>query len=427
MSYEYTREEISALNDKLDVIAKQVRKLFDQHEFEQAKQLLLEKGLTLVPNHQIILSDLAYCERNLNNHPQAYRYLMQALANNSIIDPEVYDSLTATCCAMKRFEEARYYAKLSIKRKKEVLAIKQPEIFPVPAGKAPGLSRDKRKNVICFSLFGCLPRYCETSVLNVELAKKIYPEWTCRFYVDDTVPQHVIRRLKHKSAEVIPISPEQQKISGLFWRFFIFDDPDVQCFIIRDADSMLSYKEKAAVDEWVNSGKWFHIMRDALEHSELILAGMWGGYSGIFGNIESLSEKFYGKLKVLNKTIDQHFLRTLYPTVAQSVLIHDNNMLDPDSRCFPDYSLSDIEKLPYFHIGMIDSGIETVSFALNDGVQATKVRWYLKKKQNNEIICSYESAVKEKNGKLVVEVNLPYFYNREITQQNWYFSYSVLI
>lgn len=419
-----TPEKIAELNAQLDVIAKQVRKLFDQKQFEEAKQILLTQALALVPNHQIVLSDLAYCEKSLRNYTQAYNYLQQALKYNKSISAEVYDSLASVCFAMKRFEESRYYSRLSLKRKKEILQQHQAAIYPLPNKSAPGLSPDKRKNVICYSLFGNLPRYCETAVLNVELAKKIYPEWTCRFYLDDSVPNEVVERLSQKGAEIIKISPDQ-KISGLFWRFFIFDDPNVQCFIIRDADSLLSYKEKAAVDEWLASGKWFHIMRDALEHSELILAGMWGGYSGILADIQTLSQSYYDNLKVLNKTIDQHFLRTLYPTVAQSVLIHDNYLLDPESKAFPDYELSEIEKIPYFHIGMVDAGIETTSFSLQENRQASKVRWYLKNQQNQEI-CSYIANVQQENGEAVVKLNLPYFYSRQVAEKNWHFSYSIL-
>lgn len=422
MTKQYTPEEAEKLNAQLAIIAKQVRQLLDTHQYETAKKVLLEQALTLVPNHQIILSDLAYCEQRLRNLPQAHAYLLQALEHNKHIDPEVYDTLTNVCNDMKRYEEARYYARLAIQRKKELLSENPPDIYPVPNTPAPGLSRDKRKNVICYSLFGDKPRYCETAVLNVNLAKVIYPEWTCRFYLDNSVPADVVERLQNSGAEIIHVG-DNPKISGLFWRFFIFDDPNVQCFIIRDADSMLSYKEKAAVDEWLKSGKWFHIMRDSLVHSELILAGMWGGYSGVLNNVETLAENFYRNLQVRNKTIDQHFLRTLYPTVEQSVLIHDNFMLDRNSQLFPDYPLSDIEKIPYFHIGMVDSGIETVTIAIDH--QPTKpVRWYLKN-QNDEEICSYLAEAVEKDGKYMIEINLPYFYSRNIADKKWYFCYSL--
>lgn len=420
-----TSEQIAKLNSRLYLIAQNVRKLLDQRQFEEAKQVLLSQALPLVPNHQIILSDLAYCEKSLKNYEQAYRYLIQAIEHNSSLSAEIYDSLASVCFAMKRFEESRYYARLSLQRKKEILQEEKIVAYPLPTTNAPGLSLDKRQNVICYSLFGNLPRYCETAIINVELAQKIYPEWTCRFYLDDSVPTEIVARLEQKGAEIIRITPEQEKISGLFWRFFIFDDPNVQCFIIRDADSLLSYKEKAAVDEWLASGKWFHIMRDALEHSELILAGMWGGYSGILANIQILSQSYYDNLKVLNKTIDQHFLRTLYPTVAQSVLIHDNYLLDPASKPFPDYELSEIEKIPYFHIGMVDAGVETTSFTLQDGRQASQIRWYLKNQQDNEI-CSYVADVQQENGEFLVRLNLPYFYSRQIAEGNWWFSYMIL-
>ena len=85
MSKQYTQEEVLSLNAQLEKIAKQVRKLLDSHEFETAKHILLTQALNLVPNHQIVLSDLAYCEKKLNNPLQAYRYLMQALdLKNSI-------------------------------------------------------------------------------------------------------------------------------------------------------------------------------------------------------------------------------------------------------------------------------------------------------------------------------------------------------
>lgn len=424
MEKQYTPEEAEKLNAQLAIIAKQVRQLLDTHQYETAKKVLLEQALPLVPNHQIILSDLAYCEKQLGNHQASYDYLMQALAHHTIIDPEVYDSLTTICCTMKRFEEARYYAKTTLKRKKQILAEKPPIIYPIPQHKALGLSADKRKNIICFSLFGSLPRYCETAVLNVELAKQIYPEWTCRFYLDNSVPTDVVERLQNSGAEVIHVG-DNPKISGLFWRFFIFDDPNVQCFIIRDADSMLSYKEKAAVDEWLKSGKWFHIMRDGIEHCELILAGMWGGYGGVLENIKTLAQNYYDDLPILNKTIDQHFLRTLYPTVAQSVLIHDNYLLDPDSQPFPDYELSDIEKIPYFHIGMIDSGIKTTTINIQDP-STKRVRWYLKNKHNDRFICSYEANCKKVKGQNIVQFNLPYFYSLQIVEGNWYLTYSIL-
>lgn len=67
------------------------------------------------------------------------------------------------------------------------------------------------------------------------------------------------------------------------------DDPTIKRFLIRDADSIVSHREKAAVDAWLKSDKWFHLMRDNYSHTELILAGMWGGCTGIFIILKHIS------------------------------------------------------------------------------------------------------------------------------------------
>ncbi len=72
---------------------------------------------------------------------------------------------------------------------------------------------------------------------------------------------------------------------GLFWRFLVEDDPDVDFFLVRDADSVMNIKECAAVEDWLASGKAFHVMRDLPIHAELILAGMWGAHRGNIGNM----------------------------------------------------------------------------------------------------------------------------------------------
>ena len=102
-------------------------------------------------------------------------------------------------------------------------------------------------------------------------------------------------------------------------------------------------------------------MRDDVGHNELILAGMWGGYAGAFPSIKEDMQVYFGSLTILNKTIDQQFLRNhIWVTVNQSVLVHDKVGLEKDSLPYPDYPLSDIEKIPYFHIGMVDAHAKAV-------------------------------------------------------------------
>ena len=61
-------------------------------------------------------------------------------------------------------------------------------------------------------------------------------------------------------------------------------------FIIRDADSRLSRRDFCAVEEWLKSGKMFHVLRDHPSHSNFpISGGLWGGNRFAFkkGEIEA--------------------------------------------------------------------------------------------------------------------------------------------
>ena len=60
------------------------------------------------------------------------------------------------------------------------------------------------------------------------------------------------------------------------WRFLPTIDAQVSHFMSRDLDSLISKREVAAVEEWLQTRKSFHIMRDHPQHLAEIMAGMWG-------------------------------------------------------------------------------------------------------------------------------------------------------
>lgn len=129
--------------------------------------------------------------------------------------------------------------------------------------------------LITFSLWGNDPKYCIGAIKNAKLALDIYPEWKCKFYFADSVPQDTVNKLSQMSnviLEKMPVSDWR----GMFWRFLPASDPDVECMISRDCDSRLSYREKSAVDAWLKSDKGFMIIRDHPWHGAKILGGLWG-------------------------------------------------------------------------------------------------------------------------------------------------------
>lgn len=202
---------------------------------------------------------------------------------------------------------------------------------PVP----PFQKTDRRKNILSYSLWGTSELYLKGALFNVQFAKKIYPEWTCRFYLDDTVPQQIQQQLLANGAELVHMARTPHPFEGLFWRFKVCNDDTVDRYLIRDADSVPCGRERMAVNDWIISQKHFHAMRDFATHTDLILAGMWGGVKGALPDLAPLIANFIKRTSP-NKTNDQQFLRQIiWPTFKTSCLIHDSQHRLDNTVDFP--------------------------------------------------------------------------------------------
>jgi len=177
--------------------------------------------------------------------------------------------------------------------------------------------------IISFSLWGNIPMYTVGALANIELAKEIYPDWVCRFYVDGTVNNEFKEKIKSNGGEIVEITSNKGAFWGMFWRFMANDDPNMEAMISRDCDSRLNFREKAAVDEWLNSDMSFHTMHDHPHHRpEPVLGGMWGAKKGCIDNITGKIEK-WGQYH--RKSIDQDFLHfVIWNTVKPKTISHSS-------------------------------------------------------------------------------------------------------
>jgi hypothetical protein len=188
---------------------------------------------------------------------------------------------------------------------------------------------------LSFSLWGDKPIYNVGIIKNAELWKTIYPDWQMVVFYDNTVPKETIEELN--SMDVICQDMTDKGIYGMFWRFFAVELPNSEYSIFRDADSRLSTREKLAVDEWINSGKTLHVMRDHPYHmipcgnDRLgILGGMWGIKSKktplikLIQNYPNKGRVFYGE--------DQTFLKNIYFLFENDRFTHDDFF---EKRPFP--------------------------------------------------------------------------------------------
>ncbi len=62
--------------------------------------------------------------------------------------------------------------------------------------------------------------------MNTELAAAVYPGWACRFYVDGSVPEPALQRLRGNGAEIVRVPPELENWPGTTRRFLALDDAE---------------------------------------------------------------------------------------------------------------------------------------------------------------------------------------------------------
>jgi hypothetical protein len=193
------------------------------------------------------------------------------------------------------------------------------------------------------------------------LAKKIYPDWICRFYVDETIPDSIKKALQTFDNVEIVEMPRHSGPEAMLWRFLPASEDDVNIMISRDSDSWLSYRELSCVNEFEDSNKGFHIIRDHCYHSQKVMGGMWGIKKGVFPQMKDLIEEY-----VKNNTYDQGFLADfVYPHITENTLIHLGDQYDNSGNKtngyfndggipIPQYEDFSIENFSFFEVNRIN-------------------------------------------------------------------------
>lgn len=179
------------------------------------------------------------------------------------------------------------------------------------------------KQIVSFSLYGNNPRYTDGAIANAKLMRTIYPGWSMLVFHDNSVPENIFKILRKYGAELRDMS--KQNMNAMSWRFTVSEN--VARFCARDIDSRLSQREKLAVDEWILSGKKFHVMRDHPSHSlHPISGGMWCASEAGIRQIQRILFTLPSGNQYMQ---DMDWLNTyLWPIVKKSVLQHDSFSCD---------------------------------------------------------------------------------------------------
>ena len=371
----------AAMVAQLAALGQAVRQRCDRGEFQAALPFATQ-ALALAPGHPVVLGDLALCYMR-TGQLEAARLAYLAAVTAAPGAENILDGLAECCGAMGLAEEVRRYGHAALAAKAASVADRPGS--PLPAACPPPFDDlQPTRNLLSFSLFGASPHYCETAILNVQAAAHLLPGWRCRFHVDTTVPQAVQQRLHNAGAQLVDMDRHPSRgIAPLMWRFLVLDDPGVDRYLLRDADSLVSLREVAAVQAWLASERWFHLMRDWATHSELLLAGMWGGCGGVFQQITTSLQAYSQTPPRLGaRLIDQHWLRhCVWPTVRQSVLSHDGVFGFSGGLPFPPHAPV-VDMSTRFHVGANIGGTGIGGAA--PGPDGKPVSWRLLDAQGHE-------------------------------------------
>lgn len=185
-------------------------------------------------------------------------------------------------------------------------------------------------NIISYSLWGCNKRYIDGLALNLSAAMEYYPGWLVCVFAHDECYEEVVRlKREYTNLKVYRIQLKTGW-SGLLWRFLPCQWRNCQHVIVRDLDSVLTCREKEAVETWIASGRALHIMRDHPAHAMPIMGGMFGVKPS-----DSSVARAFKRLKTLILDsqchrgndfwqMDQIYLATdVFPALRDKSLIHD--------------------------------------------------------------------------------------------------------
>jgi hypothetical protein len=310
--------------------------MFELGDWKAAAGALSLQHETDPANDQILLN-LAACLSRAGRTAEAVQRARDYLARDAN-EPMVWDILCSGLYSMGQQAEAAQAGTqaLLLKDRNSVAAHAasgaSAALAPLSAG---GGSPTGKTDVIAFSLWGASARYLWGALDNLLAARQLFAGWQVRISLDATVPAAWQAAFIELGAELDHQSPGQTLRQRLCWRFQVANDPGVRRFLVRDIDSLLNPRDAAAVNAWIASGRRFHVMRDWWTHTDLMLAGMWGGTAGVLPSINQLLAA-YRPRALETPNVDQWFLRDcIWPLVRNDCLVHDRCFTSPGRQAWP--------------------------------------------------------------------------------------------
>jgi tetratricopeptide (TPR) repeat protein len=333
-----------------DLVAKEL--LFDAffQKRDWAPALVLAEELArqqpgVARLEKALIATLSNMKRYAETIVQATRYIERHGEDLTMLD-----ALKVAYFYTEKVDEAVRHGQRALDlRDAEACRDAPPRAMTEPSGPPSG------QDVISFSLWGTAPFYAYGAMINLVLARTIYPGWSCRFYVAADVPRTCVVFLRDNGADVRNMEDEYPGV-GLFQRFLVMNDPAVGRFLVRDCDARLSQGEADLVRQWIESDYPFHAVRDHVLHNELMIGCTWAGRTDCGIDMVELMKRYFSVTSgpTARYGHDQRMLGLmLWPLIRNRCLVHDKYYRLPGVHTVP---LRD----PRSHFGAGHQNIDSV-------------------------------------------------------------------
>ena len=259
--------------------------------------------------------------------------IRKILVEENIIESNIITSEDLS--ASEKYEEENNEEE-EMKDNREMKEKRKIKILDIPA-KMP-ISNDGKRKVISFCIWGNCNLYNYGIWENAMLIPVIYPGWIMRVYYTESCKQEIIKELKKLPYVECSLFVTDNSFRNTMLRFLPAYEENNDVVIVRDADSRVNKREKAAVDQWLKSDKDFHIMRDHPKNRTKILAGLWGARKKILvGKLDDFFEWFDNPPNRRFSSDQQFLARKIYPLVKNNTMIHASfNKYEPWALSFPE-------------------------------------------------------------------------------------------
>lgn len=132
-------------------------------------------------------------------------------------------------------------------------------------------------NVFSFCLYGSRnPRYYTPLLENIQIVAQYFPDWKVYIYVaPDVDPEYITVLRSYSNVVLRPTGIRGEP--NMIRRFMAIDEPDVDLMMVRDADSLIHWRDRWAICRFLEKTDYIaHTIRDHSHHTSLLMGGLWG-------------------------------------------------------------------------------------------------------------------------------------------------------